>query len=348
MKRFLKNSLIALAMIIPIFSLSSIALATPTYAADPVDYTADPACTGYTGSNFLGLVSWNCGVVEPKNESELKQNIYQIITNISKNIVIIATYLVIGYVIYGGYLYMFAAGDVSKVAGGKKTLMHAFIGLAIIGLSNIIISSIHMALLGNTEDFSNEIPNINANAADIVMNLINWFIGIAGIVSAIFLVVGGVGYMTSSGDSGKLQKAKNTITYSLIGLAIVGLSYAISNFAIFMINGASGDGNIETALTTLLNNIIIVLGLVAVVFIIIGGVGYMTSAGDAGKAQKAKSTILYACIGLLVCALAFGIVNFAIKAIEGNSSPSGGDTDPDDPDITLVLENPIAFLEKKL
>ena len=57
------------------------------------------------------------------------------------------------------------------------------------------------------------------------------------------------------------------------------------------------------------------LGIVAVVFIIIGGVGYMTSSGDSGKVKKAKDTILYAVIGLVICALAFVIVNFAIGAI---------------------------------
>jgi len=43
----------------------------------------------------------------------------------------------------------------------------------------------------------------------------------------------------------------------------------------------------------------------------------MTSAGDAGKVAKAKSTILYATIGLAVCVLAFAIVNWAIGAIAG-------------------------------
>ena len=57
------------------------------------------------------------------------------------------------------------------------------------------------------------------------------------------------------------------------------------------------------------------LGIVAVVFIIIGGVGYMTSSGDSGKVKKAKDTILYAVIGLIICALAFAIVNFAISTI---------------------------------
>ena len=73
----------------------------------------------------------------------------------------------------------------------------------------------------------------------------------------------------------------------------------------------------ESTLTGILNGIIGASSLVAVIFILIGGINYMTSAGDAGKVAKAKSTILYATIGLAVCVLAFAIVNWAIGAIAG-------------------------------
>ena len=69
--------------------------------------------------------------------------------------------------------------------------------------------------------------------------------------------------------------------------------------------------------TNILNGVIGVLGLVCVVVIIIGGVNYMTSSGDAGKVKKAKDTILYGLIGLVVCVLAFALVNFVIAKIIG-------------------------------
>ena len=68
----------------------------------------------------------------------------------------------------------------------------------------------------------------------------------------------------------------------------------------------------------ILNAIIGVLALVAVVVMIVGGVSYMTSSGDAGKVKKAKDTILYGLIGLVVCVLAFAIVNFVISQIIGS------------------------------
>lgn len=77
--------------------------------------------------------------------------------------------------------------------------------------------------------------------------------------------------------------------------------------------------NLTNSVTNILNAVIAVLGLVCVVVMIIGGVTYMTSSGDAAKVKKAKDTILYGLIGLVVCVLAFALVNFVIKSIiEGN------------------------------
>ena len=45
-----------------------------------------------------------------------------------------------------------------------------------------------------------------------------------------------------------------------------------------------------------------------------------TVEGDPSKTKKAKDTILYAVIGLIICALAFAIVNFVISNIINNSA----------------------------
>ena len=83
-------------------------------------------------------------------------------------------------------------------------------------------------------------------------------------------------------------------------------------------NGCAGAGDqasVSEVIIGIINGVVGILALVAVVFIVIGGVNYMTSAGDAGKIQKAKSTILYAVIGLVIAVLAFAIVNFVVKNI---------------------------------
>ena len=193
---------------------------------------------------LLGLTSWDCDVViyEGKQDS-LTIGIIQIITNIFIDITVIAAYLILGYIIYGGYLYIFSGGDTGKVASGKKTLSHAFIGLAIVMSANLIMSTIRFALLGANGNFEDCATDSCVDAGELVTNTIQWFIGIAGVVSAIFVVYGGISYMTSSGDPGKLKKAKDTIMYALIGLAIVALAEAITAFVSNTIRNADNSNN---------------------------------------------------------------------------------------------------------
>lgn len=194
------------------------------------------AFEGREDASFLGFVSWDNGV-NIKDEESLKAGIWQIAVNIAIDITVAATYLVLGYVIYGGYLYTFSSGEASKVEEGKKTLTRAFIGLAIVLLANLIMNTIRFALLGANGQLTNCATANCVNPVNMVSNAINWFIGIAGAVSLIFVVYGGILYITSSGEAGKLEKAKKTITYALIGLIIVALSIVITSFVTSIIKG---------------------------------------------------------------------------------------------------------------
>ncbi len=79
---------------------------------------------------------------------------------------------------------------------------------------------------------------------------------------------------------------------------------------------ATGNNNdLMSTLTTILNVVLGVIGFVAVAMIIIGGLQYTTSAGDTGKVTKAKNTIMYGVIGLIVALLAFAIVNFVLTSV---------------------------------
>lgn len=55
-------------------------------------------------------------------------------------------------------------------------------------------------------------------------------LAIAGIVSVIFVIIGGIKYTLSSGDPGEISKAKNTILYSIVGLVVVMSAFMIIRF----------------------------------------------------------------------------------------------------------------------
>lgn len=82
----------------------------------------------------------------------------------------------------------------------------------------------------------NQVGTENNLTSSIVAILEN-VIAVLGIACVVVMIIGGVNYMTSNGDSSKVEKGKKTILYGLIGLAICVLSFAIVNFVIANIIG---------------------------------------------------------------------------------------------------------------
>ena len=74
------------------------------------------------------------------------------------------------------------------------------------------------------------------------------------------------------------------------------------------------DSSLMPTVKTIIDVIIGVLGIVAVIVIVLGGVQYTLSTGDPGRIKRAKDTILYGIIGLVVAILAYAIVNFVLSS----------------------------------
>jgi hypothetical protein len=76
---------------------------------------------------------------------------------------------------------------------------------------------------------------------DFIRNIIKVAAGFAGLVAAGFFVVGGFTYITSSGNPEKLDKAKHTLVWSAVGLAIVIAAFVISNIVTDLATSAFGS-----------------------------------------------------------------------------------------------------------
>jgi hypothetical protein len=91
-----------------------------------------------------------------------------------------------------------------------------------------------------------------------------------------------------------------------------------------------GDTGVFAQISSIL---LFVIGAVAVIMLIIGGLRYVVSGGDASKVQDAKNTILYALVGIVVAILAYAAVNFVIgsfipSATNLTGGTGGGATGP--------------------
>ena len=194
---------------------------------------------------FLGMKPWYYSLTKTSGDLKcidddgqtggcvsLSAFIWTAVANVASDLAILAAYLAVGFVIYGGYQYMFAGGEAAKIQSGKKMITNASIGLVIVIMANVIFNTIRVVLsggAGNTIEVDGA-TLVQADAMTEVADMISWVVGVAGIVALGFVVLGAVSYMTANGDPGKLTKAKNTILYALVGLLIVGLAEAIVAF----------------------------------------------------------------------------------------------------------------------
>lgn len=121
---------------------------------------------------------------------------------------------------------------------------------------------------------------------------------IAGLL-AVPLLAAGVTALVPAGD-----------VYAQIGEGVQG--------ALKSTKGTNVPENIEGEnglITKIINVLLFVIGIISVIMIIIGGIRYATSNGDANSVTAAKNTILYAIVGLVVAIFAYAIVSFVNNQI---------------------------------
>lgn len=73
------------------------------------------------------------------------------------------------------------------------------------------------------------------------------------------------------------------------------------------------DDDTRNMIKTVINTLLYIIGIVAVIMVVIGGFMYTLSTGDSANVTKAKNTIVYALVGLVVAFLAYAIVNWVLK-----------------------------------
>ena len=125
-----------------------------------------------------------------------------------------------------------------------------------------------------------------------------------------------------------MQRIKHLIISSVMALMMgVGLVPALATHAFAQtaqqqacqaINGntgctsPAGSPDISSIIKTVINILSIVVGVAAIIMIIIGGLRYVTSGGDASSTASAKNTIIYALVGLVVAVFAQFLVRYVL------------------------------------
>jgi len=112
-------------------------------------------------------------------------------------------------------------------------------GLILFGLPVVAKAQVDPSATGLDETaaaagYGESLPTLT----NVIAGLINAFLGLIGIVLVILLIYGGVMWMTASGSTEQLTKAKAILVNSFIGLLIIVAAYAISLYVVQALVGA--------------------------------------------------------------------------------------------------------------
>ena len=75
---------------------------------------------------------------------------------------------------------------------------------------------------------------------EIIINLINWVLGILALIAVVMILIGGFRWMTAAGNEEKVDGAKKLLIAAIIGLVIVMAAWGISIYAVGILAGATG------------------------------------------------------------------------------------------------------------
>ena len=125
-----------------------------------------------------------------------------------------------------------------------------------------------------------------------------------------------------------IAAAPVAVVSSVAASSAVNIDQSVCGGTGFNLNGAGscnsvGESGFQSLLDKVVNIFSAVVGIIAVIMIIVGGLRFITSGGDSSRVGAAKTTIIYALVGLVVVVLAQLIVHFVINQATGLNGSSG-------------------------
>ena len=112
------------------------------------------------------------------------------------------------------------------------------------------------------------------------------------------------------------------VAFALFAIGVPAVSASSSTFADAKTSVCEGIGGCDPAtdeptidgtIATVIDILSLVVGVVAVIMIVVGGLKYVTSQGDSSGTASAKNTIIYALVGLVIVALAQVLVRLVVN-----------------------------------
>lgn len=165
---------------------------------------------------------------------------------------------------------------------------------------------------------------------DVISKIAAAVVGLLGLVLAIVILYAAVEIVTSGGSADRIKTAKNRLIQAAISLGLlISFSAVIGLLGLPTTSGGSGaagslfgginfgtGGNLNSfegvriVMVNAMQILLLAVGALSVIFVVVGGIQYIISAGNGSGIENAKKTITYAIAGLILALSVTAIIQF--------------------------------------
>lgn len=262
-----------------------------------------------------------------------QQQFALLVWGIIQNVRFIIGAVAVALIVYSGFRMVIGWGKEDVYSQQKNSILYAIIGLAIVGLAgegaNILQVACPESLPGQptvpcTEGGFLANPNALLRTAvlfdqrtQIVVTFIKYFVGA---IAVLMIVRSGFRMITMGGSEEKIATDKKNLIYGGIGLGLIIMADTAIKQVLYKVDlskypgieGAQPAFSAERGVQEIVgftNFVVSLVGPIAVLALLAGGVLYITAGGQEDKMERAKRLIFAAMLGLIIIYGAFAIVS---------------------------------------
>jgi hypothetical protein len=188
----------------------------------PVIALAQKQCSpGYSGTEL-------CNALPVSNIRELFEMAFGALASVIGTLALVM-------IIFGGARMVFSQGDQQAVTQGKASITYAIYGLLLTMFAYVIVSGVQYFIGFNENSIQpgqspggGFLASLNQpNLMSFVLNAMRNFLGLIGTAAMLYIIISGFRYVTSGGNEEQAKKARAALTWAILGLVSVIVSYLI-------------------------------------------------------------------------------------------------------------------------
>lgn len=286
------------------------------------------------------------GGVQAPSQGTATAQFQELVWGLIQNARFILGAVAIAFMVYSGFRMVTAWGNEEVYGTQRRNLFYCVIGLAVVGLSGEVANIFAVSCpeftapgqtkLACTQGGFLKDPNSIIRASTlfnqrtkIIITFIKYFIGS---ICVLMTVRSGLRLITMSSKEETISTDKKSLAYSVIGLALIILADNVISNVFYKLDltrypstgGAAPAVDAARGVQEIVgftNFVVSIVGPIAVLMLLAGGIMYITAAGKEDQMSKAKKLIVAAIVGIIIMFGAFAIVSTFISGNIENTSP---------------------------